>query len=237
MKNRGFQYGVALFLGLVALIVVTLLVDTEIGPPSSSSAAHVEWEQREHLQERIMSTQDKNRELEAELRLRQSEVSQLEEKAAETENSLQFITEQIEQLRMLEGEIAYEGPGVKVSLDDYSYIPEHHNPNDYIVHDRHVQQVIDELLAAGAEAVAVNGTRINRHSYIQCLGPVIEVDGTTSFAPFVITAIGPSETLSDALQLSGGTADQLLNEQIQVRIQQVAELSLPAHGMLEEEAL
>ncbi|MFB5660653.1 DUF881 domain-containing protein [Alteribacillus sp. HJP-4] len=57
------------------------------------------------------------------------------------------------------------------------------------MHECHIQETVDELLLAGAEAVSVNGYRLTNSSYIQCTDPVITIDGHTSTAPFVINPL------------------------------------------------
>jgi len=115
--------------------------------------------------------------------------------------------------------VKVKGPGVIVTLKDGHYNPSEENVNNYLVHERHVFMVVNELYAAGAEAVAVNGQRLSHRSYIVCNGPVIEIDGNQHPAPFEIAAIGDPEVLSAALELQGGIKDMLVSENIEVKIE------------------
>ena len=45
----------------------------------------------------------------------------------------------------------------------------------YIIHDDDLLRVINELRAAGAEAIAINGERIVAMSEIRCAGPTLSV--------------------------------------------------------------
>ena len=49
------------------------------------------------------------------------------------------------------------------------------NPNLYIIHDDDLLRVINELRAAGAEGIAINGERIVAMSEIRCAGPTLSV--------------------------------------------------------------
>lgn len=189
-----------------------------------------QWSHEDELRNKIIVQQVVNQNLQEELKKYQNELIAIETEIAaeETEKEVRIknLIEDIERLRKIAGTVAVKGPGVEVSLSDYSYVPDGANPNDYIVHDRHVQKVVDELFVAGAEAVAINGYRLSHNSYIQCVGPVINIDGHTSYAPFTISAIGESQKLVEALNMYGGVKDQLVSEQIEVKIQPKSEIIL-----------
>jgi len=189
-----------------------------------------QWRQEDELRNKIIVQQVVNQNLQEELKGLQTQLKAIEADIAELESEkevrLKNLIEDIERLRKVVGTVMVKGPGVEVSLSDYSYVPDGANPNDYIVHDRHVQKVVDELLVAGAEAVAINGYRISHTSYIQCIGPVINIDGNTSYAPFTISAIGEAEKLVESLNMYGGVKDQLVSDQIEVKIQQKSEIIL-----------
>ncbi len=182
-----------------------------------------QWEYEDELRERINEEKAAISELQDLLQEYQQELRELEENLAtldkEQEVKTKNLLEDLDRLRKIVGKVKVEGPGIEVSLEDASYLPEGANPNDYIVHEAHLQLVVHELLVAGAEAVAINGYRLSARSYIQCTGPVIEVDGHKSTAPFVVTAIGDPDHLEAALSLYGGVKDQLINDDITVRIQ------------------
>ena len=124
--------------------------------------------------------------------------------------------------------VPVQGNGLKVTLQDGDYNPNSVNPNDYIVHESHVFQVINELYISGAEAISINGQRIHGNSYIVCTGPVITVDGVQYPAPFVIEAIGEPDVLTSSMELTGGIMDQLLNDNIIVTLDEGQLIEMPA---------
>ncbi|RSL31310.1 DUF881 domain-containing protein [Salibacterium salarium] len=186
--------------------------------------------QEDQLRNTVLEEQEKNYELEEEWRSLQSQVREMEETLAQNEDSSFNLVEDLENLRMLTGEVPVKGPGIEVTLDDHTFMPDEGNPNDYIVHERHIQQVMDELLLAGAEAISVNGYRISKDTYIQCMGPVIQIDNNTSTAPFIVRAIGDAEQLETSLQLNGGVQDSLVNENVEVRIQKQNRVTMQSLG-------
>ncbi|MCD8509648.1 MAG: DUF881 domain-containing protein [Bacillus sp. (in: Bacteria)] len=192
----------------------------------SNTISNSQWRAEDELRNQVLMEQAINRSLTEELRAIQSKINEIEEQVANDQRVYFNLVEDLDRLRMVTGSVAVKGEGITVTLRDAQYVQEGENPNNYIVHEQHIQKVVDELLVSGAEAIAINGYRINHQSYIYCVGPVIEVDGNTSFAPFEITAIGDSEKLNGALNMFGGVMDQLLSDNIEVRIEKHREIIL-----------
>lgn len=114
--------------------------------------------------------------------------------------------------RVLAGLTPVEGPGLVVVLSDSpkrSKQGSQAQPGDYIVHDRDIQNAVNELWAAGAEAISVNGQRLVTGSFVRCVGPAILVNRMQIVPPFVIRAIGKPEALNAALTVPNGPADGL----------------------------
>ncbi|WP_456275005.1 DUF881 domain-containing protein [Bacillus sp. AK031] len=173
-----------------------------------------QWKKEDELRGQLISLQEKNSELQNELYEKQQKVVNIEKELSQEKQIYFNMAEDAEKYRMYLGKVKVNGPGVSVTLSDSQYNPDEPNVNNYIVHERHVFKVINELYIAGASAVAINGQRLKHNSYILCTGPVITVDDVPSNAPFEITAIGDPEVLSSALNLTGGVKDQLVNENI-----------------------
>ena len=70
------------------------------------------------------------------------------------------------------------------------------------MHDIYLNEIVNTLRAAGAQAIAVNGERIVSMSETLCLGPSIRVNGTKLFAPYHIEAIGNPQELLAAFKSS-----------------------------------
>lgn len=177
-----------------------------------------QWEKEYEYRVKLVEKEQQNRELLKERQNKQEKIRKIEEELAEKASSYSNVVKEVEKLRMYAGEIGVTGEGLEVTLADAEYVPLDENVNNYIVHQSHVFKVINELFISGASAVAVNGQRITHNSYILCNGPVIEVDGNQYPEPFVITAIGNPDTLFTALNIHGGVREQLVSENIEVKI-------------------
>ncbi|QFT88781.1 hypothetical protein FIU87_09000 [Bacillus sp. THAF10] len=179
-----------------------------------------QWQRDGSIRETLLKTEEHNLELQQELLQKQEEIQSIEEELARGEQLMFNLVEDVDKLRMYNGNVKVQGQGVEVTLADASYAPSEENINNYIVHESHVFKVMNELFISGAAAVAINGQRITNDSYIICNGPVITIDGNQHPAPFVITAIGDSEVMVAALNILGGVKDQLVADNITVKIQE-----------------
>lgn len=108
----------------------------------------------------------------------------------------------LDSLSIQVGITAATGPGVVVTVSD---------PHTGIGSDV-LLDVLQELRAAGAEAVEVAGAgaepvRIGVESWIAGLPGNVIVDGVDMSAPFVFTGIGDPATLAAALDIPGGVID------------------------------
>ncbi|WP_017753635.1 DUF881 domain-containing protein [Calidifontibacillus oryziterrae] len=183
-----------------------------------------QWQREYELREKLIRLEETTDKLQQELTDKQQKIREIEADLAQQEKSFKTIVEDVEKLRMFAGEVQVKGPGIEVTLADSSYVKLEDNPNNYIVHDGHVHKVVNELLTAGARAIAINGQRLMQNSYIACIGPVISVDGNEHNAPFVISAIGDPEVLFSALTIVQGVRDQLVMDNVEVKIEKKVEL-------------
>ncbi len=133
-------------------------------------------------------------------------------------------------LRLRAGVTPLEGEGVIVKMDDStSSSKAGENPNLYLIHDDDLLRVINELRAAGAEAISVNGQRLIGTSEIRCAGPTLSVNNVRSAPPYVIHAIGDRKALESAIKMRGGVAETLKVWGILVETETKEKVYVPAY--------
>jgi uncharacterized protein YlxW (UPF0749 family) len=185
-----------------------------------------EWDRQYKLRSMLIEQEQANAGLQQKVAELQDKVRTEEKHIVNQKEKLSDTVTEVENLRVYLGKIKVEGEGIELTLADSAKVPIDKNVNNYLVHDGHIQAVLNELYAAGASAVAINGQRLTSHSYVTCIGPVINVNGTEHPAPFVITAIGDTDVLSKALNMHGGVVDQLVRDNITVKLQTKADVML-----------
>lgn len=129
------------------------------------------------------------------------------------------------------GSTSVTGPGLTVTVaDSTKKAAANENTNLYIIHDEDMLRIINELRAAGAEAIAINGHRLVATTEIRCAGPTISVNNERSAPPFEISVIGDADTMENALKMRGGVIDTLGVWGIKISIDRKDELTLPAYN-------
>lgn len=114
-----------------------------------------------------------------------------------TESSLTSLVENLNQSKVVNGSIEVSGPGISLTLTG-TLAPEE------------LQDVINELRNAGAEAIVLNGQRVvvNSVVYQNAGGP--SLGGVRIESPFNYMAIGDPDTLQKAVDRKGGLVPMLV---------------------------
>jgi uncharacterized protein YlxW (UPF0749 family) len=102
------------------------------------------------------------------------------------------------------GLTAMRGPAVTVVLDDAPHTPGEPLPkgataDDIVVHQQDVQAVVNALWSGGGEAMTIMGVRVISTSAVRCVGNTLLLQGRVYSPPFVITAIGDTVAMQQAL--------------------------------------
>jgi len=137
---------------------------------------------------------------------------------------------ELDMIRIKAGLVDLKGPGVEVTLNDSAApVQPGDNPNLFVLHDEDVLKILNELNAAGAEALSLNGQRILPTTEVRCIGPTILVNKNQRLTPpFIISAIGNPESLEGSLKMKGGVVESLQFWGIQVSVRKVTEVTVPA---------
>jgi uncharacterized protein YlxW (UPF0749 family) len=121
-------------------------------------------------------------------------------------SNLDAMVRDLQNLRMANGEVEVSGPGVSVLVE-----------GDLTVFE--LQDLVNELRNASAEAVAVNGIRVVTRSSLttdQDGGTLLDRQPVT--APYRLDAIGSPDTLAPALQRKGGLIALLQADNARLKI-------------------
>ncbi len=163
---------------------------------------------------------------EAQVRELQRELEQTRRATAEGRTLTAAMSKELESLRMLAGLRAMRGPGVTVLLRDAKTQPSGSNP--VVVTYQDLVSVINELWAAGSEAIAVNGQRVTATTGFSQVGATVKVNLQGITAPFTIVALGDPGDLEGALNIRGGLIDGLRALGLSITINRRNELTVPA---------
>ncbi|MBE0465669.1 MAG: DUF881 domain-containing protein [Candidatus Desulforudis sp.] len=205
---------VTVILGLLVGLQVKLLGVPEEPPPPPSARAETLTKELKELTWEKEALWEEIQDLEKTVQSARQGIEQ-----AET-----ALRAEIEKHMMLAGLTGVIGPGVEVTLENTP-------GGDFLfaVRDEDLLRVVNELRAAGAEAIAINERRLVGSSEIRQAGPFINVNLERTSPPYRIQAIGNPDDLARALELPGGLVDTARYVGIEINIEAKEELVLPGY--------
>ncbi|TDC25618.1 DUF881 domain-containing protein [Streptomyces sp. 8K308] len=156
---------------------------------------------------RILSDlEDRTARLEEERASLEDQRSDLETSSDQAEEARRQTRERERQLGVLAGTVAAEGPGVSLRISD---------PRGVVEADM-LLDAVQELRAAGAEAIQINDVRIVADTSFVDHNGGVRIDGVPAGAPYLVSAIGRPQDLEPALNIPGGVVQSLENEGVGV---------------------
>lgn len=230
MKNKFKVRKIHVYLTLVLLVLgfmVSYSVQFTVNNFGELSAIRdSEWEKKVKLNEQILSEKDKNTELQNQLSSIQSKVDSKEKELSKNPNVSSGVVDELDMMRMQAGLIPVTGPGIVFTLDDSKTL-RNTDPNNAIVHDKYIRDVVNELFAAGAEGISINDERMATNSTVRCVGPTVTVNDTKLAPPFVIRAIGNQNALYTAMYMPGGVVELLRKKGLEIIVKKTDKIDLP----------
>ncbi|GGS48549.1 DUF881 domain-containing protein [Streptomyces griseoviridis] len=165
----------------------------------------------DELDDRTQRLQDEKQGLEAQR-------DELENSSDQAEEARKQTIEKERQLGILAGTVAAQGPGITMTVTD---------PHG-TVESKHLLDAVQELRAAGAEAIQVNGVRIVASTYLTDSGDGVSVDGNKIDAPYRFQVIGKPQDLEPALNIPGGVVQTLEKEQATATVERSSKIVVDA---------
>lgn len=155
-----------------------------------------------------------------------------EEGIKKTGNVFENMEEELELARNYANYEKMQGPGIVITMNDsLAEVAEYENPDWYVIHDGDILEIVNELRAAGAEAISINDERVTANSNITCGGPTINIDGKRHAVPFVIKAIGDPQKLEASAMAPSGYIDLMEYYDIRIIIQKVDKITINAYDI------
>lgn len=138
----------------------------------------------------------------------------------------------------LAGYAPLRGEGVVVTLSDRVATKTKALPgvDPGLVHDYDLLSLVNELRAAGAQGIAVNGVRLTAQTAIRAVGSTIRIGGKTTSPPFQIEAVGVAGLLGATLKKRGGLLEQTRFQGPHSDLLPASQISLPAAPLLHDPA-
>ena len=204
LQPRGFlRRGRAVF-GVLALILCLLLgvaIATQVHQTNTGDS--LDTARPADLLVLLDSLRQREATLSTEVAELQSSLNALHASGSSDQAAIQNAQARLAALSILIGTVGATGPGVTVRIED---------PGPGVA-PQALLDVLDELRAAGAEAIQISdgqqAVRTGVDTWIVGAPGALIVDGKTLIPPYSVVAIGDPPTLAAAMNIPGGAVDSV----------------------------
>ncbi|WP_431954483.1 DUF881 domain-containing protein [Actinacidiphila sp. bgisy167] len=188
---------------IVALLLFVLGLGLAIQVRSTSDTGALRGARQEDLVRILDELDNRSQRLGDERRRLEEQRTELENSSDQAEEARKQTEQKAEQLGVLAGTVAVEGPGITLTVTD----PHHTVEADMLL------DALQELRAAGAEAIQINDVRVVADTYFTQGSGGVRIDGHKVNAPYRFKVIGNPQDLEPALNIPGGVVQTLEKEQ------------------------
>ncbi|MCG7525856.1 DUF881 domain-containing protein [Streptomyces sp. OfavH-34-F] len=203
---------------IVALLLFGLGLGLAIQVRSNSDNSALRGARQEDLVRILDEVDDRTQRLEDEKQRLDDQRTELENSSDQAEEARKQTVEKERQLGVLAGTVAAHGPGITLTVND---------PGGAVRPDM-LLDALQELRAAGAEAVEVNGVRVVANTYFSGDAGAVKADGRKISSPYVFKVIGKPQDLEPALNIPGGVVQTLEKEQATVHVARADDIVVDA---------
>ncbi|MBS46076.1 MAG: hypothetical protein CMH83_23440 [Nocardioides sp.] len=149
-------------------------------------------------------------------RLRQAR-DELQSESSRRRAAVEQAQGEVDDLQVLAGLVPVTGPGIRVTITEETGT----------VTVSSMLDLVQDLRTVGAEAMQVNGTaRIVADTSVEAAIGGLVIDGQLVESPYVVDAIGVSNTLARAVEFGLGPRQQLEADGASVEVEELASLDI-----------
>lgn len=224
MKKTGYIIILSIMMFLLSFLIIS-----QVKTVINSNSDIIQLQREDDLRDSILEWKEKYNSTKEQLDITQTKLNEYMNNISQTDKTIELLQKELKQINIVAGLTDVKGPGITITLNDAIEKNPLFFEEDQIVHDTDIAQIVNELRAAGAEAISVNEQRITNTTAIRCVGPTIKVNDIKIGAPFIIKAIGNSQYLYSGLTMKNGVLDSMKKYGLQVEVLQSENIQIPKY--------
>ena len=179
---------ISIFLSCIMFMQFKVVNETDI--------AQIEYMRKEELEEALEEWKDKYKEVSDKLDETNQKIAEYESKVNSNEEAAELVENELKEANIILGNTDVSGSGVEITLTD-------NDEFQYSAYD--ILELVNELKAAGAEAISINDERVINLTDIVAISDIyIKVNSNKISSPYKVLAIGDKTYLESALNIKNG---------------------------------
>ena len=196
-------------ISIMAFILVCVMF-MQFKVVNQTDIAQIETMRKDELEESITEWKEKYEEAYEKLVDTNNKINEYNEKTQSNEETKELVIKELTEAKTNFGLTDVIGNGIVVTLTD---------TNEMLYDAEDLLELVNELRAAGAEAISINGERIvNTSDIVQITSTIIKVNSKNISSPFVIKAIGDKTYLKSALTIKNGYYDIKVKNGYEIKV-------------------
>lgn len=218
MKGWNFldKKKISLLLG-IACVMLTLAITVQISTIGSKISGIDPSYWNDELRDELLRAKGNYEEKYKELEKAQLILEKNRTNATKNDANAKEKEEELKKGEAILGLAEVTGKGIEITISDsqtknYTTLKPDEDLSSFLVHVEDLQDIVNELRNAGAEAISINDQRIVSSTILDCVGNVIKINEERLGVPFKIKAIGNQEQLYGAIKRPDGPEDYYKNK-------------------------
>lgn len=208
--QRG-KWIITVTIGLMSLIL-TCVMFMQFKVVNKTDIAEIESMREDELQTALTEWKEKYNETHEKLIDTENKIREYKQTSENSEESSKLVKKELEEANLMMGKTDVSGNGIEIILKDNS-------EKEYTALD--LLNLVNELRAAGAEAISINGERvINLTDIVDISNKYILVNSNKVSSPYTVLAIGDENYLKSALSIKNGYVDVKQKDGYTIQVQE-----------------
>lgn len=208
-------------IGFLSLLL-TCVMFMQFKVVNKTDIAELESMRDEELKEKLAEWKDKYNETHTKLIENENKIEEYRETSENSEESSKLVKKELDEANIVLGITDVTGNGIQITLKDTS-------EKEYTSLD--LLNLVNELKAAGAEAISINGERIiNLTDIVDISTKYILVNSNRVSSPYTVLAIGDESYLKSALNIKNGYVDLRKKEGFSIEVQEKKNIQISKYN-------
>jgi len=191
------------------------------------------FKRQTELTNELLALKEEKTQLIQELDKVRDSLTEIETSASKDNAIIRNLTNTVREYELLAGMTSVKGEGIEVRIENPPVDPANYTETNVISQYAEILKMVNDLNAAGAEAISINEQRITGRSEIRAAGQYLNVNFVPQSLPIVVKAIGKKSALEGALTFRFGQITHLRDVGLLVDIKRLDEVIIPRyHGII-----
>ncbi len=208
---------IVITIGIMSLLLACVMF-MQFKVVNEIDVSELESLREDELQKLASEWKEKYEETNTKLQDTQTKIAEYKEKSENSDETEKLVEEELKEANLILGKTDVIGNGIQVTLKD---------TEDKVYDAENLLTLVNELRAAGAEAISINGERvINLTDIVDISSRFVLVNSNKISSPYTILVIGDENYLKSALNIKNGYVDAKQKEGYSILVESKSNIKI-----------